>query len=221
MQRDPMTDEANCGESRLGEDVSDSNETPAMILSRWNEHFPDCPPISHRMKNVFPNRWVRFHSLPESKRYPDNDKEYAGLLFRHNQIMTELTTPDQRVVLLSTSGSDSPSPVRDDSHWNEIDPGGRWWQSLAMHELNSDFAGSPYYWHLFASDWIWKPGTFDQVIRMVADAVFWNVMIVSHDGSWLMHPYDGGMDIITETTDIRNHLKAKHAEWLSLFPGGY
>jgi hypothetical protein len=36
------------------------------------------------------DRWVRFHSLPESKRYPDSQAEYAIELDRHYTVLSEL-----------------------------------------------------------------------------------------------------------------------------------
>ena len=35
-------------------------------------------------------RWVRFHSLPGSKRYAENEAEYACVLSRHNVVIGEL-----------------------------------------------------------------------------------------------------------------------------------
>jgi hypothetical protein len=40
-------------------------------------------------------------------------------------------------------------------------------------------------------------------------------MIVANDCRWLLHPYDGGMDVILESKDARDLLKARHPEWLS------
>ena len=37
--------------------------------SFWRNHYGECPPLGHRLRDAFVDRWVRFHSLPESKRY--------------------------------------------------------------------------------------------------------------------------------------------------------
>lgn len=83
-----------------------------------------------------------------------------------------------------------------------------------MHESDSDYA-APTYWHVFASEHLWTPGHFNTLVRLIADNVLANVMIVAHDCRWLVHPYDGGMDVILESSEARNELKAKHPTWLS------
>ncbi len=37
-----------------------------------------------------PNRWVRFHSLPEGKRHADAEAEYVELLRRADEIFQEV-----------------------------------------------------------------------------------------------------------------------------------
>ena len=80
--------------------------------------------------------------------------------------------------------------------------------------IEDDF-GHPSYWHVFLSEWSWQPGAFDRLVRLVADDVLANVMIVALDCRWLLHPYDGGMDVILESPAARDALKARYPEWLS------
>src|SRR5262249_27747375 len=129
------------------------------LSSCWQQQFPDCEPVAYRLRAVFSERWVRFHSLPESKRYPENEAEYATALRRHNRILGDLTGSDRRIVLLSTGYSESPEPVRLQSELRELDPEAIPWRSVPMHELDRIFA-VPSYWHVFASVWEWRPGLF-------------------------------------------------------------
>jgi hypothetical protein len=184
------------------------------MLNDWHIQFPGCEPVAHRLRTVFPNRWVRFHSLPGSKRYPKDEGEYAEMLGRQNRVLDELVGPRAGVVLLTTehSGSAEAPPARPESR--TLDPHARPWRILAMHDLGGDFA-KPSYWHVFASEWEWRPGVLDSVLRLVADDVVTNVMVLSPDGRWLFHPYDGGMDVILETPDARDRIRSSHADWLS------
>ena len=43
------------------------------------------------LRGVVPERWVRFHSLPESKRYAESEDEEAEVLRRHLTLLDELT----------------------------------------------------------------------------------------------------------------------------------
>ena len=88
-----------------------------------------------------------------------------------------------------------------------------------MHQADAHFADLSY-WHVFASERPWRPGALDGIIRLVADDVLMNVMIVAPDCRWLVHPYDGGMDVLAELQAARERLKAAFSGWLSARPDG-
>jgi hypothetical protein len=46
----------------------------------WQKNYPETPPTAHAFKHYLPTRWVRIHSLPESKRYADTAAEWKTLL---------------------------------------------------------------------------------------------------------------------------------------------
>jgi hypothetical protein len=56
----------------------------------WNSEFDNFAPEAHNLKYEYKSRWVRFHSLPESKRYPENEDEYLEVLRRHIVVLQEL-----------------------------------------------------------------------------------------------------------------------------------
>lgn len=189
-----------------------------MPLACWEQHFPDCAPVAHWLKAAFPERWVRFHSLTGSKRYPDNEAEYATVLERHNHILADLTGSERSVVLLSPGASASPNPVRA-PEWEALDPEAVLWRSVPMHELEEGW-DEPHFLQVFASIWEWRWGLFDPIVRLVADDVLWNVMVVNAECRWLLHPYDGGMDVIAESSVARDQIKSSHLNWLSPRPDG-
>jgi hypothetical protein len=157
---------------------------------------------------------VRFHRLPGSKRYPEDDAEYAEVLARHNAILGELARPGAPVVLVTTGYSASPVPPSSSPEVAAVDPGAAPWRTVAMHRVEEGF-DEPSYWHLFASAWEWWPGAFDPLVRLVADDAVANVLVVAPDCRWVLHPYDGGMDVIAEPPEARRLLRAKYAAWLS------
>jgi hypothetical protein len=178
------------------------------MLDDWQERFPDCDPVAHWMRKAFRNRWVRFHSLPESKRYPEDESEYETVLQRHNCILGELVGTELSVVLLTTGYSESAQPVRTYTELDALDPNAQSWRSVP-------YSSEPTWWHIFASTWEWQPNLFDPLIRLVADDRIANVMIVHPNCRWLLHPYDGGMDVIAESSAVRGRLRASHRGWLS------
>ena len=51
----------------------------------WRDSYGEFPPVTYRLRyEFFDSRWVRFHSLPESKRYPESDTEMEIVLERAN-----------------------------------------------------------------------------------------------------------------------------------------
>ncbi len=189
------------------------------MLDKWHEQFPNCEPIGYKLRDSFRERWVRFHSLPESKRYPEDASEYQMLSQRHSCILSELCGTERSVVLLTTGYSETPQPVRTYPELDTFDPNAIPWRSVAMHRASEEFT-DPSYWHLFASEWEWRAGLFDPLIRLVADDAVANVMIVHPDCRWLLHPYDGGMDVIAESSAKRDQLRAAHRDWLSSLESG-
>jgi hypothetical protein len=190
------------------------------MLSLWHKHFPDAEPVAHWLRDAFRDRWIRFHSLPGSKRYPEGMDEYTIIFTRHNGIMSELTDSNRKIVLLTTGYSETAEPVRNQPEWNSLDPAAEPWRSIPMHELENDTYDEPNYWHVFASERDWQPDSLNPIIELVADEHVANVMIVSSDCQWLLHPYDGGMDLILESPTIRDHFKSLHQNWLSPRPDG-
>jgi hypothetical protein len=184
------------------------------MMDEWISSFPNCEPVAHHLPLAFPERWVRFHSLPGSKRYADCEEEYATIINRHNEVLGQLARPGEQVALLTTGWSGTAEPVRFQPELLELDPTARAWRTVAMHEQPDNFP-RPSYWHIFVSSYLWSPGSFDSLVRLVADDVLGNVMIVATNCRWLLHPYDGGMDVIAESSVERNRLAAFRPEWLA------
>lgn len=39
----------------------------------WTTYFSELAPVGHVLRKALPDRWLRVHSLPQSKRYPESD----------------------------------------------------------------------------------------------------------------------------------------------------
>jgi hypothetical protein len=195
---------------------------PSALKSYWDNEYPNSPPLAHWVLEIYRNRWVRFHSLPESKRYAENDDETRIILERHNAVIGGLVQTDSPLVLLTSGWSVDKEPVREhDQRLLEADAESRPWLSVPIHEVEKEEDDSePRYCHLFMSNWRWRPGVLDEVLRLVADDVISNVMILSTAQKVLYHPYDGGADVVLDSRDHRDRLKERYSEWLSPRPNG-
>ncbi|MFD9125564.1 hypothetical protein [Kitasatospora sp. NPDC059571] len=153
---------------------------------------------------------MRFHSLPESQRYPQDESEYAVVLERYNTVLDELFAGADVYVITSvwTSGPEVP-PHRPDAGY---------WQSL----LVEDDPDPEYrtYSHLFAVRRPWQRGCLDELLRDVADDRAADVLITDTGLRRIHHPYDGGADVFLATPEERDRLRDRHAARLSAHPAG-
>ncbi|MFI6865296.1 hypothetical protein [Nocardia sp. NPDC050406] len=175
----------------------------------WQRQWPRCAPLAPQLKLAYPERWVRFHSLPASKRYPEGADEYAVVLDRYNTILDELFS-GQDIYVVTCAWSNLPEPdTQGTHHWMSIcdDP----------TEPDPEFTS---YTHLFATRTAWRRGTLDELLRAVADDTTAGVMITDLTMTQIHHPYDGGADVLLPTTSERDSLGQRYSEWLSQSPQG-
>ncbi len=182
----------------------------------WQTAFPECPAIPHLLRDAYPKRWVRFHSLPESKRYADNEAEYQVILHRHNTVLDHLARRDGPLLLVSTEFGDTSISTRADSPLVPLDSTARSVWTFRAEPDNDD----DYYRYLYMSEWQWQPGIFDSILRLVADWKVVDTMIVCAEDNWICHPYDGGADFILPTEHQRDRVKSLFSRWLSSHPLG-
>jgi hypothetical protein len=57
----------------------------------WDERRPGRSKLPYKLRAAR-NRWVRFHTLPGSERYPETEAEYGIVLARHNTVLAQLVT---------------------------------------------------------------------------------------------------------------------------------
>jgi hypothetical protein len=180
------------------------------LLRLWEERWPTCQPDASVLRGVFPDRWVRFHSLPESKRYAETEDEYTTVLGRYNTVLDELFAGED-VYVITPDWNEQPTPderPEDHARWH---PDATYWTSICV----DDDPGFEAYWHMYLSRTSWRPGCLDPLLRAVADDETAGVMITDLAMRRIHHPYDGGADILLASTAERDQLHARHNDWLS------
>lgn len=188
------------------------------LLRKWNERWSPCPPIGHELPRAFGDRWVRFHSLPESKRYPGTDAEFAIVLHRYNAVLTELFA-EAEIYTITCSWSHLELPPKREEHELRARPAARHWTTILTRD-DPDPEDRTYA-HLYVSTDTWTPGLLDPLLRDVADDVT-NAVIIADTGlTRLYHPYDGGADVILTSTAERDEYAQRHHDWLSRHPEGF
>ncbi|CAM5691003.1 putative protein OS=Streptomyces aurantiogriseus OX=66870 GN=GCM10010251_16710 PE=4 SV=1 [Streptomyces aurantiogriseus] len=191
---------------------------PTLLEALWQERRPSGPPIAHTFRTTYADHWVRFHSLPGSKRYPESEDEYAIVLDRYNTVLDDLFA-DTDVFVVTMDWSNTPTgPAGYPTPRQELHPDGiHWWTEPDVDDFDPEFHT---YTRLYADRRPWRPGCVDDLLRAVADEAVVEVFITDTNLRRIHHPYDGGADIILTTPAERDELRDRHADWLSSHPAG-
>jgi hypothetical protein len=188
------------------------------FLTFWRSHYGDCPPVGYLLRETFPERWFRIHSLPDAKRYAETARELVTVLTRHNTIATDLLGADGPAVLVA-SPSHTPVIVRPAR-------GQRQFSRLGLEPLmiiiETDPKSKQPGWSIpLSSVHIhWQPGALDDVLADVANDLLKPFAIVSETTARVYAPYDGGADLVLVSEAERDAYRTKYEAWLSPHPSG-
>ena len=152
--------------------------------------------------------WVRFHSLPRSKRYPESDAEDRTVIRRTLAVLAALNVGQQRLWVVSNAWSwrrRTPAQLEPitrralgDAQWvgthENVEPGNQLVEWVSVFE--PDDARLPDVILAAAEDH--NPASFSPP-----------------DFAWLVRQYDGGCDIWVSSAAQRDELAATFESWLS------
>lgn len=182
----------------------------------WTLNYPETVPISYLFKHDYSDKWFRMHSLPESKRYADDENEWKILLSRQNEIITDLFGVETPILIVAGEynwGDNRAIHVTgeeeifksfsfillDNIELNNIDP-------EQYDELDI-------YRPAFAQT-IWKPNYHNKFLREIATDNI-RAFFVSFDKNVIVAPYDGGVDFVLKDSLTKEYYKNKYRQWLS------
>jgi hypothetical protein len=183
----------------------------------WSENFDGVEPLAYELKHKLNERWVRFHSLPESKRYPENASEYAEVLNRYNKILREHFGVNVKLYVVIPECSENKIPFKPEKKFRKLFCDTEYWRTVEIYE---EFGGE-FYWHFYAATLHYSGYELNALLRLVADNEVANCFVVSENSMSLFHPYDGGSDSILSSSEERDKLKEKFSGWLSNHPKGF
>jgi hypothetical protein len=187
----------------------------AAFSTAWDKFWSACPPVVPLLRHRFASRLVRFHTLPEGKRYPTSDAEHAEILHRHRTLLKTLmgdAAPGRAALIAITcSWSETSARTPRDHRVAVITPRARHWRS-------DDRATEPGFhsWqHHYASTSDLNDPALDQLLWLVATDWTDDVILIDAACTWAFHPYDGGADVFVIGRQEREHLADAYAAWLA------
>ena len=182
----------------------------------WALTYPKTVQISHLFKHDYSDRWFRIHSLPQSKRYADNENEWAILLSRQNTIITDLFGLDTNIFLVTgeydfdngeKNHIETQQEILKEYSFTQLD-------TIDLYDLNpSGYDKGQIYKPAFAET-IWKPKQHDKLLREIGEENT-RAFFVSFDKNIIVAPYDGGVDFILKDSVTKDFYKQKYKDWLS------
>lgn len=182
------------------------------LTDRWESAWPGCQPSGSSLRDNRPGLWLRFHSLPQAKRYAENCEGRDEVLHRHQTLLNHL---------LSISSSPRIRVIGQDYDINDIHSGwtkkhipGSWpWRVHFDTELHDDVPGrkipGTYFW-VSSYDAV---GQLTGLLELAAEDLA-KFIVTDPALTWVYAPYDGGVDIIVPTLEARVTLETAHSEWL-------
>jgi hypothetical protein len=182
------------------------------FLERWQLISDGTIPIPHQFKHSLPERWFRIHSLPQSKRYADNEAEWEILLHRQNTLASKLFPLDATVYFVVCEYYPDENRVDDFESLKSValDP----LVQIDLHAYSPEDYLPEMFCELHFAQMHWESGKYDLILRDIARdelTAFW----VSFETGVIFAPYDGGVDVIMPTTPARAAMRAVFKDWLS------
>jgi hypothetical protein len=192
--------------------------SPEAFLEHWRRSHGETPLVGHVLRKRLPRRWLRIHSLPGSKRYAETEDERREILRRQNSLCSDLIGDGNACVIVFCSfGEEEQLPA-------EVRAALRGLEAIFLTTISAaewsgevDLAGE---YPLMMAELAWRPGAIDAVLLAVADDVLATPLLVGMERGCVVAPYDGGVDIIADSEQVRDQLKARYASWLSRHPAG-
>jgi len=179
-------------------------------------------PVGYELRNAGAQHWVRFHSLPGSKRYPDTEAEWRLLLDRQNELAAAVLGENEECWLVQ-------------SHWDVtqdvtdvgFDEGNDPFRAATDYALKAAIVtlrdpGTEFErrWEAFAGLKTWSSGRFDPLLRQIAADQAAPTLWCSADTGSVFAPYDGGVDLFLPDARRVRELAEHYPAWRSHHPLG-
>ena len=182
------------------------------FIDYWNKEYPESLPINHELKLVYADRWFRIHSLPGSKRYAETKEEYKIILDRQNQLIKDLIGEQSEIAI--SFGLYEQDLIND--NYKELTDFGEFQKVLRVDlqkEIPKKYLDETYF-DIYVKIEKWERGKKDEILKAIANDEI-RAMFVSPSKKCIIAPYDGGVDVIVDSTEKRDSLKNKYRDWLS------
>lgn len=181
------------------------------LADYWTKHFPNAAPVGWDLRSSLPDRWVRFHSLPGSKRYPENAKDRAIVEERAELLFRAVLGQNGPWYLYAYVYEPDPAlPFEVAEHWTYH--GVPLTKAFTCPEDADPDASTII---VFGGEMKRFDAHFGEAVLGIAEDKSARAAWVSPTARTVFAPYDGGFDLITATPQQASELRRTHKKWLS------
>lgn len=176
----------------------------------WKINFKETIPLNFTFRATYPERWLRIHSLPNSKRYPESEIELKFIFNRQNSVISDVFKEDEEIYIVRSEfyiENIEEFDLQSEFNFEEVEIINL--KDFFINEYESDDKLS-----VQVSKVTWKINSFNDILEDIANDVSM-IFFVSISNSIIFAPYDGGMDIIYQNELQKNYFKEKYKEYLS------
>lgn len=168
------------------------------------------PPLGHILRVEYPGRWLRIYSLPDEKRYADTPIEYSTLLTRHNAVATAVLGIGAKCLLIVGRPEGDPQWQSE----RQTLPGIKETTFALFQSVSDEDEPVQTAMNFWCAPVRWHPERFDELLRAVADDEEEFIVFASLQSGEIYAPYDGGADLILQSSTRCDELKQKFGAWL-------
>lgn len=180
--------------------MEDSTDAQA-FLEEWVSRFGDTPPLGWKLRAKQTIPWIRYHALPGSKRYAENEEERVTVLQRGNAIGDRLLGRRNACWYAEAVWDETEPDLSSAIEFREIENGEKIVRRFQVRAVE------------------WGSGEFDEKLRSIANDELRGMWVRRSDGA-VFAPYDGGFDLFPSSFDQIADLKRERPEWLPSNPDG-
>ena len=180
------------------------------FIAWWCDRYPASPPVGFALRGAYPDRWVRIHSLPGSRRYPGDDADWAELLRRHREVGTHILGTGGRCFVVLAGCTPPEEAFAPESLLAGID----------TRDLVFEAAAAPFEVPLHepirvaVAACTWDPDRLEPLLRAKANDEIGPLALVAEMTAEVYAPYDGGADMVLEPSRV-DIARRRFKEWLS------
>ena len=170
----------------------------------WCRVYGRRTPLSHLLRQDKSVPWVRFHALPNSKRYAEHDDETAVILERAYTLGNAVLEDGTECWQIECRHADH-------EHAHEYNLPGTF-------IFNDDAEQSC--WVATVTKTKWRMGEHDPLLRSIADDATGPTLWLHGENATIFAPYDGGFDVFPASFQKADELRTAFRQWLSPHPEG-